>query len=244
MTVMLNLPRQIDVPFSGAGIMAHPVLKQYNGTVLKLHAGLNVVIDEVAQHPLLRMFVADERVAAPIVPLVPLAGPGAVAGVPAVPPGYVYDPVRAGMPSMDPMRPGQPMVYEPQPEPMNPTAAMLSHANEPEADQRALERARDAAKAEFDRLDALAKERAKENGVPLQPVDAAQRVREEEIRTRSALAGAAPGTTVPPRNDPAVEGVNDEARRAAQAAQAAQAGSAGSNQPAAAPAPPTPGARR
>ncbi len=172
MTTMLNMPRAITVPFSGAGVMAHPVLKQFNGQVLKLHAGLNTVVDDVAQHPLLRMFIVDERVAAPVAPLVPIAGPVA------------------------------PPVHQPQPEPLNATAAMLSHANEPDADKQALERATEAAKAEYERLLAM-REAAEKDGQALPAVDAAQQQRDADVRVRAAQAGAAPGATAAPAPAPA-----------------------------------------
>ncbi len=187
MPIMLNMPRAVTVPFSGAGILAHPVLNQFAGQVLKLHAGLNMVVDEVAQHPMLRKFIVDERVAAPVAPMVPLAGQGP-GSAPVIPPGYVYDPVRAGLPHLDPMAPGQPIVHQPLPEPMNPTSALAAHANEPDADAKAVVRASEAAKkAEDDRV-------AAQQDVA---IDRAQELRDDETRARAAQAGAAPGAAVP-----------------------------------------------
>ena len=82
MTVTLNLPRAVTVPFTGAGILAHDALKAFAGMEMRLHAGINLVVDEVAQHPLLRRFIVDaNRPQAPIRPEVPPGG----AQVPAPP---------------------------------------------------------------------------------------------------------------------------------------------------------------
>ena len=183
MTVMLNMPRAIIVPFSGAGIIAHQVLKQFSGQVLKLHGGLNIVQDELALHPLLRKFVVDERIAVPVVPMVPLAGAGPAAV------------------------PVAPVVHEPIAEPLNPTAAMLSHANEPDADKKALERAVADAKAEYERLAALAAERENAGEAPAS-TDPSQAAADAETRLRASQAGAAPGArpaTAPVPDKPAAD---------------------------------------
>ncbi len=131
MPVMLNLPRAVTVPFSGAGVLAHAVLNQFNGQVLRLHAGLNMVVDDVAQHPLLRKFIVDERIAAPMAPLVPISGSAV------------------------------PVVHEPAPEPQNPTAAILATVNEPDADAKAVVRAQTDAKAAEDARQAALKDAEK-----------------------------------------------------------------------------------
>lgn len=114
---LLNLPRAISVPFTGAFFATHSTLKVHLGKVLRLHAGLNNVADEVAAHPALARFVATPADVAQLEPMMPEGGPGpqATPGRPA--PEHV---------GTERQRPRTPVMEE-----QNEVAAAVAKANKP-----------------------------------------------------------------------------------------------------------------
>lgn len=88
MTLILNLPRPVTLKFSGAYFdydkVGHPTetdadgnarmadnpLKKFRGMEMKLHAGINHVVDELAFDPRVRPFIVkpDDEAARPMAP--------------------------------------------------------------------------------------------------------------------------------------------------------------------------------